>query len=112
MKKIIALLFIFFSISSLFGQLKNKPEPFVIKGQLTDCSEKKLGIFFKDKNGQPLVDTIYLDINGNFYLKTFKVQGPQRTSIQQNNIQINDFFVAPGYKLTITGNGKDFISLL
>src|SRR5690606_5273839 len=37
--------------------------------------------------------------------------GPQRTSIQQNNIQINDIFVAPGYNLTITGNGKDLLSL-
>jgi thiol-disulfide isomerase/thioredoxin len=111
MKKIIAVLFIFFSIAPLFGQLKDNPEPFVIKGQLIDCPEKNLKIFFKDKNGQSLVDTIHLDINGNFYLTTFKVQGPQRTSIQQNNIQINDFFVAPGYNLTITGNGKNFISL-
>lgn len=112
MKKTLVLTFILFSTSILFGQIKIKTEPFIIKGQLTECPEKYVRIFFEGKDGQLLIDTIHLDRNGNFYLKTFKVKKPLRTSIQQNNIQINDFFVAPGYNLTITGNGKDFLSLL
>lgn len=88
-----------------------KTEPLIIKGQLTDCPENYVRIFFEDSNGQLLIDTIHIDGNGNFYLKTFKVKKPQMASIQQNNIQINDFFIAPGYNLTITGNGKDFLTL-
>lgn len=111
MKRTFALIVILLTSTILFGQNKLKTKPFIIKGQMTDCPEKYLKIFFRNKQGQFLTDTIKLDESGKFYLKTFKVQEPQRTSIQQNNIQINDFFVAPGYNLTITGNGKDFISL-
>lgn len=112
MTKKLALVLTLFSTSILFGQNKLKTEPFIIKGQLIDCTEKYVCIFFEDKDGQPLIDTIHLDTNGNFYLKTFKVKKPQRANIQQNNIRINNLFVAPGYNLTITGNGKDFLSLL
>lgn len=68
-------------------------------------------IYFGDNN-QSLIDTIHLNKNGNFYLKTFKVKNPQKTSIRQNTIQINNLFVAPGYNLTITANGSDYLSLL
>ena len=112
MKKTLGLTLILFSTSILFGQNKVKTDPFIIKGQLTDCPEKYLRIFFNNEDGQLLIDTIPLDKSGNFYLKTFKVKKPQITSIQQNKIQINNFFVAPGYSLAITGNGKDFLSLL
>jgi thiol-disulfide isomerase/thioredoxin len=111
MKKTFALFVTLLIAPILFGQNEPKREPFIIKGQITECPEKYLKIFFLDEKGQSLIDTIKLDESGRFYLKTFKVQVPQRTSIQQNNIQINDFFVAPGYNLTITGIGKDFLSL-
>ena len=111
MKK--ALLFSFLLLSSLvlLGQKKSITQPLIIKGQLTNCPEKILKIFFEDKNGSHLIDTVHLDQDGNFYLKTYKIKFPQRTSIQQNNIQINNIFVAPGYNLTITGDAKDFLSL-
>jgi len=111
MKRTFALILLSLSGGILFGQNKLKTAPFIIKGQITGCPEKYLKIFFRGKKGQFLIDTIKLDDSGKFYLKTFKVQEPQRTSIQQNNIQINDFFVAPGYNLTITGSGKDYLSL-
>src|ERR1035437_8749769 len=111
MKKTFLLTFLLLSASLLgFGKKKIKTKPFIIQGQINDCPENYLKIFFKDKNGVLLIDTINLDRNGNFYLKTFKVKTPQITSIQQNKIQINDFFVAPGYNLTITGKGNDFLS--
>lgn len=112
MKSTIALSIILFSSIISFGQSKSKHLPLIIQGQITDCPEKHLNIFFQGKNGELLSDTINLDQTGKFYLKTFKIQQAQRTNIQQNNIQINDIFVAPGYNLTITGNGKDFLSLL
>lgn len=111
MKQTFSLIIILFSSTILWGQNKFKKPAFNIQGQITDCPEKYLRIFFRDIYGQALIDTLKLDESGKFYLKTYKLTGPQRTSIQQNNIQINDIFVAPGYNLTITGNGKDFFSL-
>jgi thiol-disulfide isomerase/thioredoxin len=100
------------STTYLYGQTHPNRQAFIIQGQITDCPEQYLRIFFRDTNQQVLIDTIRLDEYGKFYLKTYKLTGPQRTSIQKNTIQINDIFVAPGYNLTITGNGKDFLSLL
>lgn len=113
MKKIFTLVFILLaSTILLFGQEKFKTDPFIIKGQITNCPEKQLKIYFKDGNGDLIVDTLNLDGSGNFNLMTFKVKYPQRSYIRQNNIQINDILIAPGYNLTIKGNGKDFLSLL
>ncbi|MBC8053140.1 MAG: TlpA family protein disulfide reductase [Sphingobacteriaceae bacterium] len=112
MKKTLVIILILFSTSALLGQNKSKTEAFIIQGQITNCPEKQLKISFRDENQQILTDTLNLDGSGNFYLKTFKVKQPQLTNIKKNNIQINDFFVAPGYNLTITADGKDFLSLL
>lgn len=111
MKSTCYLITILFTANTLIGQNKFKTKPFIIQGQITDCPEKNLKIFFQNKNGQSLMDTLQLDALGKFYLKTYKVDKPQIASIQQNNIQINDFFIAPGYNLTITGIGKDYYTL-
>ncbi|HMJ46416.1 MAG TPA: TlpA disulfide reductase family protein [Ferruginibacter sp.] len=111
MKETFALIIILLSSTLVIGQTKLNTKPFIIQGQITGCPEKYLRLFIRDINGQSVTDTINLDKSGKFYLETFKVQAPQRASIQKNNIQINDFFVAPGYNLTITGNGNDFFSL-
>lgn len=94
---------------TLFAQKKTapKPLPFIVKGQFTNSPENHVRIFFRDNNNQLIIDTIHLDKDGKFYLKTYHVAYPQQTSIQQNNIQVNNFFVAPGYNLTITGDAKD-----
>ena len=113
MKRTFTLVFILLSSTILlFGQEKFKTAPFIIKGQITNCPEKHLKIHYKDSNGDLIIDTLNLDEYGNFNLMTFKVKYPQRSSIMQNNIQIKDVLIAPGYNLTITGNGKDFLSLL
>ena len=111
MKSTLILCILFLHSACLCGQTKSDKQDLIIQGQITDCPEKFLRIFFHDKNQQVLVDTIQLDESGKFYFKTDKLTQPERTSIQKNNIQINDIFVAPGYNLTITGNGKDFLSL-
>ncbi|MGG9961163.1 TlpA family protein disulfide reductase [Ferruginibacter sp. SUN106] len=107
MKKLSVSLVILLAYSLLFGQNKLNNKPFIIKGQIANCPEKFLPIHFRDKNGQVLIDTLNLDEFGNFYLKTFKVQEPQKAIIQKNSFTIDNLFVAPGYNLTITGNGKD-----
>jgi thiol-disulfide isomerase/thioredoxin len=111
MKKLILLIYTCMLSLNLIAQVKGKPQPFIIKGRLANCPEKQVKIFFRDKNNQLTIDTIRLDKDGNFYLKTLDVIYPQLTSIQQNNIQINNIFVAPGYNLTVTGDAKDFKSL-
>ena len=95
----------------LFGQSTFKQEPFILKGQLKDCPEKFLIMYFEDNNYLPLSDTIYINEDGTFYFKSFKIKKPQRASIQKNRTQINDIFIAPGYDLTLTGNAKDYITL-
>lgn len=109
MKKIILLLLSFYFISN--GVAQNAVQPLVIQGKLTNSAEKILKIFFEDANGKFLPDTIKLNDSGEFYLKTYKIARPQRTSIQQNNTQINRIYVAPGYNLRITGDASDYIGL-
>jgi thiol-disulfide isomerase/thioredoxin len=109
MKKIILFLLSFYFIST--GIAQNAPQPLIIQGKLTNSAEKILKIFFEDANGKSLMDTIRLNDAGEFYLKTYKITKPQRTSIQQNNTQINRIYVAPGYDLHITGDASDYASL-
>lgn len=105
-------LFLLLSCSlCLQAQHKKLVQPFMLKGQITNCSEEYLRIFYRLPDGRVLQDTLKLDREGKFYLRSTKVTQPLVASIQQKNIQINDFFVAPGYELTITGEGKDFLSL-
>lgn len=108
MKSLLTIFFLF----PLWGNSQLQPQALIIKGQLSNCPEKLLKIFFRDRNGLEYTDTLKLDNSGKFYLKTYKVKSPHIASIQKNNIQINDFFVAPGYNLTITGEGKDYLTLL
>lgn len=112
MKRICAIIIILFSYTFLFGQTKTHVKPFIIKGQFTDCPERQLAIIFSDHYGQPLTDTLHLDDKGNFYLRTFKVNGPQRVEIKGNKVGIRNIFAAPGYDLTLTGIGKDRQSML
>ncbi len=109
MKKIILFLLSFYFISG--GVAQNPVQPLVIQGKLSNSAEKMLKIFFEDANDKLLMDTIRLNDSGEFYLKTYKIAKPQRTSIQQNNTQINRIYVAPGYDLHITGDAIDYVNL-
>ncbi|WPV02367.1 TlpA disulfide reductase family protein [Mucilaginibacter sp. cycad4] len=109
MKKIILFLLSFYFIGR--GVAQTPVQPLVIQGKLSNSAEKMLKIFFEDANGKFLIDTIRLNDFGEFYLKTNKIVRPQRTSIQQNNTQINRIYVAPGYNLHITGDAVDYINL-
>lgn len=95
------------------GKLKPKPklQPLILRGQLKNSPEKLLKIGFTDENGIRMVDTIRLDDEGKFYLKTYKIKNPQVTGIVQKTTQINGLFLAPGYDLTITGDATDFKTL-
>ncbi|MGF7072656.1 TlpA family protein disulfide reductase [Mucilaginibacter sp. 3215] len=109
MKKMILFLLSFYFIGR--GVAQNPVQPLVIQGKLSNSAEKMLKIFFEDASGKLLMDTIRLNDSGEFYLKTYKIVKPQRTSIQQNNTQINRIYVAPGYDLHITGDAINYVNL-
>lgn len=102
------LTFCFISVAStqhIYGQ------PLILQGKLSNSPEKMLKIFFYDADNKMILDTIHLNDSGAFYLKTYKITRPQRTSIQQNSTQINNIYVAPGYNLHITGDATDYKTL-
>ena len=111
MKKLASLLFLV-ALALHSDAQKPTKEPLIIQGRLLNSPERTLKIFFLDEFEKLSLDTIRLNDKGEFYLKTYKLVKPQRTSIQQNRTQINDIYVAPGYNLTITGNAIDHKTLL
>lgn len=107
-KNLVVLLFL------LFGLLLNTraSAPLIIEGQITNSDEPHLYMFVLLEHELFDIDTIQLDPDGRFYHVTHKVTMPQITSLRNNDIQLNDFFIAPGYHLTITGDGADFLTLM
>ncbi|MFC3561157.1 redoxin family protein [Pedobacter jamesrossensis] len=110
MKKLVTLFPLLLLSISVWPQ-KPTPEPLIIQGKLTGSPERMLKIFFIDEKEKIILDTIHLEKDGAFYFKTTKINRPQRTSIQMNQTQINQIYVAPGYKLTITGDASDYKTL-
>lgn len=108
MRHRLLLLSVVFAIK-LSGQVN---EPFTIQGQLTNSPEKELYLFIDGDMGEVFVDTLRLDDQGRFYLRTYSVTFPQKANIQKNATQINEIYVAPGYDLTIYGDASDFFTLL
>ncbi|WP_316851647.1 TlpA family protein disulfide reductase [Pedobacter agri] len=111
MKKPTALFLLVFTALSLFAQ-KKASQPLIIQGKLINSPERMLKIFFTDEQERITIDTIHLQSDGSYYLKTYHINRPQRTSIQQNRVQLNQIYVAPGYELTITGDASDHKMLL
>src|SRR5690349_1208435 len=111
MKRVSITVTILFSCTTLFGQGKEKIKPLIIRGQIKDCPEKYLNVFFVDKHGQSLVATVRLDERGDFYWKTYTIKEPQRVRIKKNKISIRNLLVAPGYDLTINGKVDSDLSL-
>lgn len=87
-------------------------DPLIIEGKITNSSEPRLFLLVQSESGQLGLDTISLDQDGRFYHSTHKVTFPQRSSLRNKDIQLNDFFIAPGYHLKITGDGTDFLTLM
>ncbi|WP_298649489.1 TlpA disulfide reductase family protein [uncultured Proteiniphilum sp.] len=86
--------------------------PVLIEGRITNTTEKQVTLFIADENGLGDIDTIPLQEDGSFRYLTYRITIPQKTSLRNKDIQLNDFFIAPGYHLTITGDGTDFLTLM
>ena len=111
MQRIYYSLLILCCMSAASAQQKNR-EPLILQGRLSNSPEKFLQIYFYDENDKRVHDTLHLDEQGAFYLKTYKITRPQRTDIRQNRTQINRIYVAPGYNLQITGDATNYNTLL
>lgn len=108
----IIICFIAILFTATLSAQKKTQEPLILKGQISDCPEKMFLLFTRDDDYSIHFDTIKLDENGRFYLKSFRVQRPQIAHILKNTLQIRDLYIAPGYDLTITANGRDGKSII
>ena len=106
MKKLSAFIFLLIPFSTLLGQTKAKSQPFVLKGHLTNCSQKEVVVSFQDEKGQFHSDAAQLDENGNFFYKTINIKTPREEGILIGYFGAL-FFAAPGYRLSLTGDAKD-----
>jgi thiol-disulfide isomerase/thioredoxin len=110
MQRIYLYLLIFCCISVASAQQKNR-QPLILQGKLSNSPEKFLNITFYDENDKPVFDTLRLNDEGEFYLKTHRITRPQRTDLRQNRTQINGIYVAPGYSLQITADATNASTL-
>lgn len=106
MKKLSTLIFLLISISTLLAQTNAKSQPFVLRGHLTNCAEKEVGISFQDENGQLHGESAQLDENGNFLYKTNSIKTPREVAIIIEGFGA-PLFAAPGYNLSLTGDAND-----
>lgn len=91
----------------LYGQA-----PFILKGKLDNCPEDLLFIAIENWPGLPEIDTIKIEADGSFFYENKEITRPHQTSIQRNNVQFNDIYIAPGYQLTLTANVVTYDSLV
>lgn len=94
-----------------FSQPVTKIPPLILQGKLTNCPEQYLIIKFINHHEEELSDTIKINADGSFYLKTYKIKVPQMADIQRTETQINDIYLAPGYDLTITADATSYKTL-
>ena len=82
-----------------------QPQPLILQGKLQNCSDKRMKVLLRAVNGvvqkRKLLTSKAI---GSFYYKTYKCKQPQTASLSSNNFQLNNFMIAPGYDLTITGD--------
>ncbi len=86
--------------------------PFILKGKLDNCPEGVVFIAIENRPGLPEIDTIKIEADGSFFYENNEITRPHQTSIQRNNVQFNDIYVAPGYQLTLTANVETYDSLV
>jgi thiol-disulfide isomerase/thioredoxin len=97
---------------SAAAQKKSTPQPFILKGHCTDCKNKFIVMSFEDPNARRHTDTIPLDTNGNYYLKTWKVKAPVQATIEFSKSHTSDLNVAPGFDLTFTADVSGVLTFL
>ena len=90
-----------------FGQQKQGPEPFIIKGQviIEDISEylnvtNKVRIDYTDQYDQTHSDSTLFNEDGVFFIETDNIKVPTRISLIFDFDSFDNIMAAPGYDLT------------
>ena len=118
MKKALTISLILFFSMTLFGQQKQGPESFIIKGQvmINDIPEYTrisdlVRIDYTDQYDQMHSDSTHFDENGIFFIETNNITKPERISLIFDFDSFQDILAAPGYELTFfkpSKNAHDF----
>ncbi|MFT3701035.1 MAG: TlpA disulfide reductase family protein [Agriterribacter sp.] len=93
----------------LHAQPKTIAQPFILRGQLKQFSKNQMILFFLDpeKNYRDYtIDTITVQKDGSFFLKSFKVKSPTIATLRSDDLSV-DLYAAPGYNMNITGDVSD-----
>jgi thiol-disulfide isomerase/thioredoxin len=105
MTKVILTAFLSCSVLTTFAQSKADTQPFILKGQITEYTNKHLFLVYQGENGIRSIDTIPVSEEGKFFYTTNKIHKPLPARINSEQI-----YIAPGYELNLTANGKDHLS--
>ena len=103
---IVALILILPVTHSRAQQTSKPSKPFIIQGQLKNFADKQIIIGLRSDNDYAY-ETIPVDSNGRFFLKSKRDIKPVMANVLVNNDKfITNMFLAPGYNLTITADCK------
>jgi len=110
MRKLILFIFLLILPVLSFGQNGNgETKPFIIQGQLSNVPEKQISLQFRDDDKFVNIE-ISLNDDGKFYLKSNQITKPVMATLGKNRSILSYIYVAPGYNLMLTGDGKDYRS--
>jgi peroxiredoxin len=92
------------SLLSLQGCRNNSKEQVILNGTITNAQEKQLYIYQILPSGKPLIDSVRTDVSGNFSI-SFLVEKAGYYTVMVNEKNEITLVIAPGEKITLTGNG-------
>lgn len=105
MKKFFSIVLLPFFFSASSAQIKNQFQWLTLNGQIKNYNKNYLLLQYEAVNGVLSTDTIRLDNEKNFNFKTKKINKPTLATLGDTKL-----FIAPGYVLSLSADGKDIIS--
>lgn len=99
--------FVFFFLAFYHFSFAQPNEPVTIKGKIANCKDSMLTIFYRGEIRE-FTDSIKINVDGSFFYKTDKIDGPIYANITNfKSVQI-PIYLAPGYNLSITANAINY----
>jgi thiol-disulfide isomerase/thioredoxin len=105
MNKFFSIVLLLFSFISSIAQSKSQFRGLTLKGQIKNYNKNYLLLQYEAVNGVLSTDTIQLDDEKNFDFKTKKINKPMPAWLGDTKL-----FIAPGYDLSVSADGKDIMS--
>jgi thiol-disulfide isomerase/thioredoxin len=107
MKKLTFILILLQYTFFLSAQDNKSSKPFILSGKLTNFSGNELILTYSDNNYLPIIDTISINSDGEFYFKTNELTKPKQANLLGPEIFMDNLFIAPGYDIKIIGDSKN-----